>query len=163
MKNITGIMIYYYFVCKKKLWYFVNELVMEQNSELVSIGKIIDESSYSREEKNVMIDDTINVDFIDSGMVLHEVKKTRAIEEAGIWQIKYYMYYLENKGVKNITAEIDYPLLKERREVVLDDDDRAMLESVIKNIKDIMNSNKPVDVELGKMCKKCAYFDLCAI
>lgn len=163
MKSITGIMIYYYFVCKKKLWYFVNELVMEQNSELVSIGKIIDESSYSREKKNVMIDETINVDFIDNGMVLHEVKKTKAIEEAGIWQIKYYMYYLENKGVKNVSAEIDYPLLRQRREVVLDDDDRAMLKRVVKEIEDIMNSNKPVNVELDKRCKKCAYFDLCAI
>lgn len=50
MKNITGLMIYYYFVCKRKLWYFVNEISMEQNSELVSIGKILDETSYKREK-----------------------------------------------------------------------------------------------------------------
>ena len=49
--NITGIMIYYYFVCKRKLWYFANEVNMEQNSELVSIGKILDETTYTREKK----------------------------------------------------------------------------------------------------------------
>ena len=130
LESITGMMIYYYFVCQKKLWYFVNGLGMEQNSELVSIGKVIDETSYSREKKSILIDETINVDFIDGNATLHEVKKTKAIEEAGIWQIKYYMYYLEKKGVKGILAEIDYPLLREKREVFLEDSDRKMLEDM---------------------------------
>ena len=93
--NITGVMIYYYFICQRKLWYFANEINMEQNSELVSIGKTIDETSYKREKKSILIDNTINIDFIKDGAVLHEVKKTKAIEEAGIWQLKYYMYYLK--------------------------------------------------------------------
>jgi len=46
--KITGVMIYYYFICQRKLWYFANEINMEQNSELVSIGKILDETSYRR-------------------------------------------------------------------------------------------------------------------
>ena len=62
--QITGIMIYYYFVCKRKLWYFLNQINMEQNSELVSIGKILDETSYKREKKSILIDNTINIDFI---------------------------------------------------------------------------------------------------
>ena len=32
MKEITGMMVYYNFVCKKKLWYFANQIQMEQNS-----------------------------------------------------------------------------------------------------------------------------------
>ena len=47
---------------------------MEQNSELVAIGKILDENSYKREKKGILIDETINVDFIKNGAVLHEVK-----------------------------------------------------------------------------------------
>ena len=82
--NISGIMIYYYFICQRKLWYFLNEINMEQNSELVSIGKIIDETTYSREKKGILIDNTINVDFIRNGAVLHEIKKTKSIEEAEI-------------------------------------------------------------------------------
>ena len=68
-------MIYYYFICERKLWYFINEISMEQNNELVSIGKILDETTYTREKKNIMIDNTINVDFIKNGAILHEVKK----------------------------------------------------------------------------------------
>lgn len=161
--QITGIMIYYYFICKKKLWYFLNQINMEQNSELVSIGKVLDESSYKKEEKGILIDNTINIDFIKNGAILHEVKKTKAIEEAGIWQIKYYMYYLEEKGVKNVEAKIDYPLLRETKEIKLDKDDKKILENVIKNIEELAKDAKVPSKINSKICKKCAYFDLCYV
>ena len=161
--QITGIMIYYYFICKKKLWYFLNQINMEQNSELVSIGKVLDESSYKKEEKGILIDNTINIDFIKNGAILHEDKKTKAIEEAGIWQIKYYMYYLEEKGVKNVEAKIDYPLLRETKEIKLDKDDKKILENVIKNIEELAKDAKVPSKINSKICKKCAYFDLCYV
>ena len=136
---------------------------MEQNSELVTIGKIIDETTYSREKKGILIDNTINIDFIKNGAVLHEVKKNKSIEEAGIWQIKYYMYYLEKRGVKNIEAQIDYPLIRETKEIFLDDEDRTILESVEKRISELKKSEKPPEVLNEKFCKKCAYFDLCYV
>ena len=161
--NITGSMIYYYFICKRKLWYFIHEINMEQNSELVSIGKLLDETSYTREKKSILIDGTINIDFIKNKAVLHEVKKTKAIEEAGIWQVKYYMYYLEKRGVENVRAKIDFPLLRESREINLEDNDREILENVIKSIEDIKIQEKPAELIHSKICKKCAYYDLCYI
>ena len=110
-----------------------------------------------------MIDNTINIDFIKNGTILHEVKKTKSIEEAGIWQIKYYMYYLENKGVKNIQAQIDYPLLKETKSICLDNEDRIIINNIEKNIKDIKKLEKPPKVINEKFCKKCAYYDLCYV
>lgn len=163
MKEITGIMMYYYFVCKKKLWYFANQIQMEQNSELVEIGKIIDETSYENQEKHILIDNAINIDFIKNGTILHEVKKTKSIEEASIWQVKYYMYYLEQKGVENVKAKIDFPLIKETKDIVLNNEDRQALQNVIENIKKIINSNIPIDIMQNKKCKKCAYYDLCYI
>lgn len=163
MENVTGLMIYYYFICQRKLWYFINKIQMEQNSELVSMGKILDETSYQREKKSIMIDNTINIDFIKDVARLHEVKKTKAIEEAGIWQVKYYMYYLEKKGVKNICAEIDFPLLRETRNIILEKEDKIILENVIKNIKEIIVKEKPPEYTKSKICKSCAYYDLCYI
>ena len=63
--KISGVMFYYYFVCKRKLWYFSQGIAMEQNNEDVAIGKLIDAKSYSREKKQILIDDTINIYFID--------------------------------------------------------------------------------------------------
>lgn len=161
--KITGVMIYYYFICSRKLWYFINEINMEQNSELVSLGKILDETSYIREKKEILIDNTINIDFINDGAVLHEVKKTKAIEQAGIWQIKYYMYYLQQRGITKVQVEIDFPLLRETKEITLEKEDIEILEKVIKNIEEIAKQEKPPQILENKICKKCAYFDLCYV
>ena len=75
-KDITGIMVYYYEVCKRKLWYYYHNINMEQNNENVAIGKFIDENSYSRDEKHINIDNVINIDFIKEHRELHEIKKS---------------------------------------------------------------------------------------
>ena len=161
--QITGLMIYYYFVCKRKLWYFLNQINMEQNSELVSIGKILDETTYKKEKKGILIDNTINIDFVENGAILHEVKKTKSIENAGIWQMKYYMYYLEEKGVKSIQAEIDYPILRKTEKIMLEENDKKILKNAVQEIEELYKNEKlPKKID-SKICKNCAYFDLCYV
>ncbi len=92
-ENITGVMVYYYVVCHRKLWYFYHQIQMEQTNENVQLGKLLDENSYKREDKHINIDNVINVDFIQTTGVIHEVKKSKKIEEASIFQLKYYLYY----------------------------------------------------------------------
>ncbi len=99
-EKITGLMVYYYFVCKKKLWLFGNGLEMEEESELVYMGKVIDETSYQSERKHIMINEEINIDFIENAGVIHEIKKSRKVEQASIWQVKYYLYYLKNRIIR---------------------------------------------------------------
>ena len=160
-EQITGVMIYYYFVCKRKLWYFCHEIRMESDNENVMLGKILDDTSYKRDDKHIDIDGIISIDFIRENHELHEVKKSRAIEEAGIWQTKYYLYYLEEKGVKNLRAQIDYPLLRKNRTVELTEEDRKQLDTVIEEIIHIKHQELPGNFQRSKLCYKCAYGDLC--
>ena len=162
-ERITGVMIYYYFVCKRKLWYFCHEIRMESDNENVMLGKILDDTSYKRDDKHIDIDGIIRIDFIRENHELHEVKKSRAIEEAGIWQTKYYLYYLEKKGVKNLCAQIDYPLLRKNRTVELTEEDRKQLDTVIEEIIHIKHQELPGNFQRSKLCYKCAYGDLCLI
>lgn len=162
-KEVTGVMIYYYKVCKRKLWYFYNEIQMEQGNENVAIGKAIDEETYSRDEKHINIDNIINIDFIRSKGVLHEVKKSKKIEEASILQVKYYLYFLKKKGVDNIKAKIDYPLIKQSIEVTFTDKDIVKIEDILLDIAKIVESNIPPMLEKKRICKSCAYYDLCFI
>ena len=157
--RITGMMIYYYFVCKRKLWYFVNELTMEQYNEDVKLGKILDESSYSKNEKHISIDGVINIDFVKNFEILHEVKKSRKIEEAGVWQVKYYLYYLKKKGVNISKGQIDYPVIKRTLTVELEDKDEKVLEEITQ----IVESESAPDCYEKNICKKCAYYDLCYV
>lgn len=161
-QKITGVMIYYYFVCWRKLWYYANNIAMEQNSELVSMGKAIDENTYIRNSKHFNINDEINIDFLERNGIIHEVKKSRVIEKAGIWQVKYYLYYLKERGIENISGKIDYPLLRRSIEVDLTQEDMDYLKEVIADILKIISGNIP-KLESKNICKKCSYADLCLI
>lgn len=162
-KEITGVMVYYYEVCKRKLWYFYNDISMEAGNENVQIGKAIDEESYKRDEKHININNVINIDFIRSRGVLHEVKKSKKIEEASILQVKYYLYYLKKYGVENIKAKIDYPLLRQSIDVELDEKDVKKIEEILDDIRYIVNKKTPCELHKKRICKSCAYYDLCFI
>jgi len=162
-KPISGMMIYYYIVCKRKLWYFYNQIQMEAENDNVQIGKVLDENAYKREEKHINIDDVISIDYIKDKGILHEVKKSKKIEEAGIMQVKYYLYYLKQKGVDGIKGKVDYPLLKQSIDIELTEEDEKNIESIIIDLKAIVNSQLPPMLEKKGICKKCAYFELCYI
>ena len=148
--------IYYYFVCKRKLWYFSNELSMEDGNENVQMGKILDETSYKRANKHIMIDNTINIDFIAEHGMLHEVKKSRKIEDAGIWHLK-------SRGVDGLRGRIDYPLLRQSVDIELTEADEDVLKNAIQEIKSIVQSPLPPAKTQNKICKSCAYYEFCVI
>lgn len=162
-ERITGVMIYYYFVCKRKLWYFVHEINMETENENVMLGKLLDENSYKRDDKHINIDNVINIDFIKEQKELHEIKKSRAIEEAGIWQVKYYLYYLKQRGVQGLKAKIDYPLMKKNLVVELTEADEKQISAIICDIAVLKDQIQPPEISGKKICVKCAYHDLCFI
>lgn len=162
-KQISGTMFYYYFVCKRKLWFFSNGIQLEKDNEDVILGKLIDENSYSKELKHILIDNTVNIDFIKDWKILHEVKKQKSIEEAGIWQLKYYLYFLKTRGINIEKGILDYPKLKKREEVFLSKDDEKKIKEILSEIEKITLMEKPPKLEKLKICKKCAYFEYCYI
>lgn len=162
MEKITGMHIYYYFVCKRKLWYYVNNLQMEHSNEHVNLGKIIDENSYSREDKHININNVINIDFIRDDIIC-ETKKSKCIKEASEMQLKYYLYYLKKNGADGFKGEINYPVLRKKVSVVLTEDDEKMLDKIFIDIAEIANLLYPPEKSEKSICKKCAYYDLCII
>lgn len=172
----TGTQINYYFVCKRKLWLFSRHLEMEQESDVVKLGKIIHETSYEREHKEIDLDH-IKLDFLDlRDGILHEVKKDDTVEDAHAWQVLYYLYYLKTKGVpvQNSSdkepggeevawkGEIDYPKLKKRVEVTLTPEKEARLLEILQEIEQLLALPKPPPIEVKfSFCKKCSYLELC--
>ena len=157
---ITGTQINYYFVCKRKLWLFSKNISMEQNSELVEIGSILHYTSYSRKRKEIQLEG-IKIDFFEKNRgIIHEVKKSKSIENAHIWQLKYYLYYFKQLGI-NVTGEINYPLLRKIEKIELTEDDEMEIEEIMKKIHQIISLEIPPKKQNKKICKKCSYFELC--
>ena len=63
---ITGTEVNYYLLCKRKLWLFSRGIQMEHTSDNVFMGKLIDEHSYRRAKKEILIDGIVKIDFMDS-------------------------------------------------------------------------------------------------
>lgn len=164
---MTGTQISYYFICHRKLWLFVNQIDMEQTSDIVSIGKFISESTYEREKHEIHIsdeEDDIVIDFYDSkNRIIHEVKKSDKMEETHIWQVKFYISVLEKKGINGVTGEIDYPKLRQKIKVELTDKDRSELKLIKENIIKIISSEVAPDAINKSFCKKCSYYELCYV
>jgi CRISPR-associated exonuclease Cas4 len=122
----------------------------------------------------------IKIDWMDHDeKIIHEVKKSSSMEQAHQWQLKYYMWYLEQKGMdisdekraeqrmdqpekRGYIGELNYPKLRKTKLIVLSRKDRNTIENkVIPNIKKIINREKPPKTVEWDICKCCAYCELC--
>ena len=165
--QINGTIINYYFHCHRHLWLFSHSIRMEQNNGNVAIGKFISETTYGREEHEIYIatdDGDIVLDFYDEQeRVIHEVKKSDKMEDLHIWQLKYYILVLEEKGVSGVTGMIDYPKLKQKLQVTLDEEDRTELRRIKEEIRLIEALPIPPSTIDKPFCRQCSYYDLCYI
>ncbi len=157
---VTGTEINYYLLCKRKLWLFSHGITMEHTSDNVFMGKLIDEHSYPRAKKEILIDGVVKIDFMDDGVV-HEVKKSDRMEEAHVGQLLYYIYCLRRKGVDIRKGVINYPKQRRTSEVELTEEKEAEIKEVIEKALEVKSMRKSPDVLDAKICKKCGYEDFC--
>ena len=110
--NITGTYFNYFLICHRKLWLFANGFTMESTSDLVYEGRLLHETSYPRRSdrfQEIEIDG-IKIDYYDARRkIVHEVKKSDKHEIAHEWQLKYYLYVLEQNGIDGVTGYLNIP------------------------------------------------------
>ncbi len=133
---------------------------MEHTSDNVLMGKLIDEHSYPRAKKEILIDGVVKIDFMDDGVV-HEVKKSNKMEKAHVGQILYYIYCLRQKGVDIRKGIINYPKQRRTTEVELTPEKEIEIGETVDKVKEIERLELPPEVLNSKICKKCGYEDFC--
>lgn len=162
--TVTGTHFNYYLICHRKLWLFANGISMEHTSDLVYEGKLIHETSYpqrsARYEELEL--EGIKIDFYDArNKIVHEIKKSDSHELAHEWQLKYYLYVLEQNGIDGATGLLEYPKLRQTHEVLLSNIDRNEIARMVKEIELIILENDCPQKLEPKRCKHCSYFDFC--
>ena len=160
LTKFTGTEVGYYFICRKKLWWFHHGIQMEQESDRVKLGKLVHEKSYERKKKEISIDNKIVLDWQADG-VIHEVKLTDSMEEAHEFQLLYYIFYLKQKGVEGLTGQIDYPKLRQTREIELTAEKESELKQALREMGKIVTLDKPPTAEYMKICRSCSFAELC--
>lgn len=158
--NIGGLAFSYSVICPRKLWLYQNNINLEEASEDVRIGKSIEQNYYKQEDKGIQIDG-INIDYLKNGVV-YEIKKSSHFKEFAIEQIKYYLYTLEQKGMKEVKGILKVPTERYQEEIKLTEEDRLFIENQLEKIQEILNNDLP-KLERKKVCNKCAYYEFCFI
>lgn len=153
--------------CHRKLWLFSNGISMEQNSQLVAEGKLINETTYQQRSNQYteLALGTVKIDFYDAkNRVVYETKKSDKRENMHLAQVKYYLYILKLSGIDGATGILEYPKQRKRTEVFLLATDIEIIEQQIKEVQSIINQEESPD-KLTKIsaCRNCSYFDLCHV
>ena len=173
--TITATLINLYHVCKREMWLHANGIRMEHTSETVAEGKQIGETTYpQRAEKYTELELSSpfgggwvgagKIDFYDAkNKVIHEIKKSGSMEAAHEWQVKYYIWLLEQNEIHGATGVLEYPKLREKKEVRLAESDRDYLQNVMRHIQQLTEEETCPPLIAKQFCKSCSYFDFCWI
>jgi len=173
---IGGMLIGYYLICPRKAWLSLRGIWMEQESEAVALGRLLDAHSYTRAQKHVHVEAqapdgtplTGKIDWADvKGGVLHETKKGRACEDAHRWQLRFYLWLLRLNGVARpggepLTGQLNYPALRRTEAVILTAADEQFLTQVVGEIRQLSaRLHPPERITRRSFCRKCAFEELC--
>ncbi len=163
--RVNGTLINYYFHCKRQCYLHGNRLNLEDNSELVQIGRAIHEVKAQESEHTEIAIENIKLDKL-TAEYLTEIKKSDADMEAGKWQLYYYLKVLKDKGIVRKGRLIFEEKNKAKKAAVileLDDVQEQKLERIQTEIEELLLSDEVPKAEEKAGCKKCAYYEYCFI
>ena len=161
--NVT--IINYYFNCKRQCYMFAHRLNLEDNSEIVRIGKAIHEDKAKSSENSEIKIDNIALDKINSKYVV-EIKKSDADIEACKWQLLYYLKILKDKGIERKGKLEFIEKNKTDRKIIfieLNEEIEKELNEHISKIEELLSMDELPTVINKPACKKCAYYEYCYI
>lgn len=157
--KFTGTQVNYYFVCKRKLWLFSHDITMEQESDLVHLGQLTHERHYKRKSEEISIG-RIKVDFMEDACEVYEVKRSESLEESDLFQLLYYLYVLQQRGI-NAQGSLRYPNQRKIKEVELTEKRKKRLLEVLDAIDAVISRETPPPVKEKPYCTKCSYYAFC--
>lgn len=162
MENITGTLIWYYYICPREVWLMSRHLNPSQENPFIEIGRLISKESYMQERKEVRIENIV-LDIlknIDGEVVVGEVKKSSKYEKSAKMQLCYYLMRLKAFG---ITAKgvLLFPKEKKKIQIELTPEVEEELKKAVADIKAIIEMLIPPPAKKIIFCSKCGYNDFC--
>lgn len=163
--KVNGTLVNYYFHCKRQCYLHGNRLNLEDNSEVVKIGKAIHESKAEANKNTEIAIDNIKLDKL-TNEYLTEIKKSDADVDAAKWQLLFYLKVLKEKGIYRKGKLEFIEKNKTNKKILflqLDNSIEEELNSYIKEIELLIESDDIPKILNKPKCKKCSYYEYCYI
>lgn len=160
--HVSGTLIWYYYICQREVWLMGHQITPDQDDANVGLGRFIQDYSYQRERKELLVGNSkLDVFHIsEEGLVVGEVKKSSKFLESSRMQLAFYLAELKEKGIE-AKGELRFPQEKRRELVVLDKKTEAELDKARRDIFRILYLPVPPEPKKINFCKKCAYAEFC--
>lgn len=162
--KVNGTLINYYFHCRRQCYLHGNRLNLEDNSEIVKVGKALHEKEATNENSEISIDN-IKIDKLTKEYLI-EVKKSDADVEAAKWQLLYYLKILKDKGIIRKGKLECIEKNKSDNKILyfeLTNEIERELLNYIEEVDKLLIGNEVPKALNSKKCKKCAYYEYCYI
>ena len=160
--GVTGTLVWYYCVCKREVWLLAHGIEADQEHELIELGRIISESSYKRDKKEIEVDN-VKADLmrkVDGQIIIGEVKKSSKYKEAATMQLLYYLKILRQRGIE-AKGKLFFPEERKTIDVELNEKSIKKLEEIEAEILKIIYKEQPPKAEKNRFCNTCAYSEFC--
>ncbi|SDJ32733.1 CRISPR-associated exonuclease, Cas4 family [Halovenus aranensis] len=158
--RITGLMVQYYHVCKRELWFMSRGIDIDRETTNIQRGTHVDETSYQNARSSFMIGNRIQLDVLDSGDVM-EVKVSSALEKPAKMQLLFYLWFLREIYDVDKDGVLAYPKERKRKSVTLDESTTEKVESTVAGILDVVSKSQPPELDKKPYCDSCLYQDIC--
>ncbi|CAM3367166.1 CRISPR-associated protein Cas4 [Rhodothermus bifroesti] len=173
---VTGTLVNYYVLCRRRVWLAVHGLWMEHESELVALGRLLDETSYTDELRHVNVEAegpeglrlAGRIDWAElRDGVLHETKHSPRALEAHRWQLRFYLWLLKLLGVTRtdgqpFRGQLNFPRQRRTENIILEPEHETRLNEIVQAIyQTATQALPPPRLVNRRFCKKCAYEELC--
>ena len=160
--TITGSIVQAYIYCPRKAWLMSRQITGNQYNEFLAIGRLIAEESFKREKKEILIEGG-KIDIISKGkdeLVLIEVKKSSKHLKTSKMQLLFYLHKLTKKGYR-VKGEIRIPEEKKVIPVDFSEKEKKEIEKLEKELREMLEKDKPPAQKWKSACKKCSYLEFC--
>ncbi|WP_418280793.1 CRISPR-associated protein Cas4 [Halorubrum sp. DTA98] len=157
--RVTGVMMQYYVVCERELWFASRYLEIDRENPSVVQGTRVDETAYEGEREKLSLG-MVSLDLLQDGRVV-EIKPSSSLVEPARMQLSYYLWYLEEFAGVERDGVLVHPTERSRDPVALTADRREKVEDAIRGIYRVIASDSPPPATEKPFCSSCAYHDFC--
>lgn len=158
--GITGLMVQYYHVCRRELWFMSRGIDIDRSTANIVRGTHTDETSYRDKRQSFQINGRIQIDVLDDGDIM-EVKVSSSLEEPPKIQLLYYLWYLDRILDIERTGVLAFPRERTRETVTLSQENVSAVEETIVGVIETVREDSPPPLEKKPYCESCLYQDLC--